>query len=740
MSYKRLFAPRRRTNDPKRVPVVENFTYTSTEGKVLKGQAAYRAHQADLKRETKYREQEAQKERSGYHYRRASQESSGAEWDEPADPFLPDEDLTPSEAEDNGSYSQRRWWDISFVPKAHATKLSGSNRRPYKTDLQRMTAAWAKILPEVYPCYLDYRRESLNFQAPVDGDSAIDLWDCRKEGSCRLRSREVTFITSERQWKEVFSFCTCTPDPVRLACMGFLAASPVNPATVISFSLLHSIHEIWRKSPFGVEGFVEGIWAIHASRGGVVLALNAYKARDGSTAIRRAIHVYRDLLLREQVMKDNLLRCKEADLMAAKCPLCFGPRREGDLLRSDPDIIIAVDGNFNHSRTETAAKNDFANLCPPIFLEPRFIEKAQLTVGVSRDRVADNCSDAWKAKDGGANPRSFSGKADTGLFGMVCSHEVCLKLINLYKSGERMYYPIALLDFMFTEVAGEDARIGLLYDISCNFEAHLKKRDVFLTEREKGHLKCAVAVFHAYAHNWQCQLRYNPRKIESFGRRDGEGCERLWSKLVKLIRLNRRANASLRLMNLHFKVDEINESARTDLVAWLHRHYKSTNLQLSVACKDLGKAEAAGWTEDRLRVQWAAQRMAQSKEGQADEAERREKRYEELGQMLVQSDEFILALTRLEEALKKDDAETAIREAETAKYLAEKREALKQKIAAKARELVGPNGNENELKSFCRVHQALGVLRQEMITHRMSIAPILKTRGKNSQKESLVSS
>lgn len=38
-----------------------------------------------------------------------------------------------------------------------------------------------------------------------------------------------------------------------------------------------------------------------------------------------------------------------------------------------------------------------------------------------------------------------------------------------------MYYPIALLDFMFTEVAGEDARIGLLYDISCNFEAHLKK-------------------------------------------------------------------------------------------------------------------------------------------------------------------------------------------------------------------------------------------------------------------------
>ncbi|WVO19567.1 uncharacterized protein IAS62_000855 [Cryptococcus decagattii] len=83
--------------------------------------------------------------------------------------------------------------------------------------------------------------------------------------------------------------------------------------------------------------------------------------------------------------------------------------------------------------------------------------------------------------------------------------------------------------------------------------------------------------------------------------------------------------------------------------------------------------------------------------------------------MLVQSDEFILTLARLEEAFKKNDAETAIREAETAKYLAEKREAPKQKIAAKARELVGPNGNENELKSSCRVHQALGVLRQERV-------------------------
>ncbi|KIR39633.1 hypothetical protein I307_01515 [Cryptococcus deuterogattii 99/473] len=117
------------------------------------------------------------------------------------------------------------------------------------------------------------------------------------------------------------------------------------------------------------------------------------------------------------------------------------------------------------------------------------------------------------------------------------------------------------------------------------------------------------------------------------------------------------------------------------------------------------------------RVQWSAQRLAQGKEEQADEAKTREKPYEELGQMLVQSDE-----TWLEEALKRDDAETAIKEAETAKYIAEKQHSLKQKIAAKAR-------NENDLKSFCRVHQALGVLQQAVIAYDRAVGSYVDEFG-----------
>lgn len=44
---------------------------------------------------------------------------------------------------------------------------------------------------------------------------------------------------------------------------------------------------------------------------------------------------------------------------------------------------------------------------------------------------------------------------------------------------------------------------------------------------------------HAYAHQWSCQLVYNPRLREGVGLTDGEGVERLWSRLRKLIGITR---------------------------------------------------------------------------------------------------------------------------------------------------------------------------------------------------------
>ncbi|WVO23245.1 uncharacterized protein IAS62_006568 [Cryptococcus decagattii] len=213
--------------------------------------------------------------------------------------------------------------------------------------------------------------------------------------------------------------------------------------------------------------------------------------------------------------------------------------------------------------------------------------KENTTGGRGHKAVAEGdsaCSDEWKAKNGGAGQGAFKGKEDTGLFALVCRHDFCIKLINLFRSGERMMYPLAFLIWLLRYV-DPTARLGLLYDIGCNFEAHLRSRGLFIEELNATprKLHIGVSVFHAYAHIWPCQIRYNPRMMEGFGLTDGEGAERLWSFMVPLIRLNRTVNSSLRLSNIHFRVEYMNETYLTNLVKWMKKKYKMTNGKLKAA-------------------------------------------------------------------------------------------------------------------------------------------------------------
>ena len=53
------------------------------------------------------------------------------------------------------------------------------------------------------------------------------------------------------------------------------------------------------------------------------------------------------------------------------------------------------------------------------------------------------------------------------------------------------------------------------------------------------HLKFSTTAMHAYAHQWVCQLVYNPRLQQGLGLTNGEGVERLWSRLRNLIGITR---------------------------------------------------------------------------------------------------------------------------------------------------------------------------------------------------------
>ncbi|EDQ98102.1 uncharacterized protein LACBIDRAFT_310933 [Laccaria bicolor S238N-H82] len=99
-------------------------------------------------------------------------------------------------------------------------------------------------------------------------------------------------------------------------------------------------------------------------------------------------------------------------------------------------------------------------------------------------------------------------------------------------AGEKQHYALVLLERLFNHLPST-ARVGVLYDIGCQLHRSCVKWG-FLKEFFD-RLIWAISVFHAYGHQWACQLIYHPRKCIGFGLTDGEGCERFWSSIKLLI-------------------------------------------------------------------------------------------------------------------------------------------------------------------------------------------------------------
>jgi Kyakuja-Dileera-Zisupton transposase len=107
-----------------------------------------------------------------------------------------------------------------------------------------------------------------------------------------------------------------------------------------------------------------------------------------------------------------------------------------------------------------------------------------------------------------------------------------LAVTSMWTAREKQFYVFVLLETVLKHVPSH-WRIGALYDIGCQMDQTLKKWR-FMPEWLPC-LEWGVLIFHAYGHQWACQLWYHPHKSELWGLSDGEGCEWFWSELHKLI-------------------------------------------------------------------------------------------------------------------------------------------------------------------------------------------------------------
>ncbi|KAG2124876.1 hypothetical protein DEU56DRAFT_963177 [Suillus clintonianus] len=305
-------------------------------------------------------------------------------------------------------------------------------------------------------------------------------------------------------------------------------------------------------------------------------------------------------------------------ILAQRCPACFGGIFHGKLIEEGADIHVATDGNFHHRHRRSAGDcPHFYN--PTYFLPKGFVDEVGCRIDAQRkrspkarnplvpDEAIDLCEGAYEAADGKKQKAAMDSFDDTGVMALICRHDIPLFFTNIDSPGEQQKYSIALLQHLFSLLPPQ-ATVTLLYDVGCVLARSLSKHEI-LPEDVTNRLRFATTAMHAYGHEWACQLVYNPRMCVGLGLSDGEGTERLWSRFVRLIGVERSSSRQRRLWLLDRQAAAIGQEMRIDLGDWIKR-------RLRRGIKDQGAVAQETLTKCRipieeLRSQWLHQQKSQ---------------------------------------------------------------------------------------------------------------------------------
>src|SRR6266478_7696694 len=165
----------------------------------------------------------------------------------------------------------------------------------------------------------------------------------------------------------------------------------------------------------------------------------------------------------------------------------------------------------------------------------------------------------------------------------VCCHGIPLFHVSLWTPREQQFYAFTLLS-MLLEHLPNSWKVGCLYDIGCQIHHAVHKWDFALEWRE--HLSWGVSIFHAYGHQWACQLWYHPHKDTLWGLSDGEGCERFWSELCHLISGLHVMGYHCRLFVLDMQIKHITAKKHFQLPRWLKEHLQHAESWLMIYRKE----------------------------------------------------------------------------------------------------------------------------------------------------------
>ncbi|KAL0574854.1 hypothetical protein V5O48_007108 [Marasmius crinis-equi] len=327
---------------------------------------------------------------------------------------------------------------------------------------------------------------------------------------------------------------------------------------------------------------------------------------------------------------------RPSDYLRSRCPLCFGGRFPDSNYDFEFDAIVCIDACFTQKHNkgggrdphkqhpdtvfmdeeEVRSMEDYVDSIRPTTSRPRNSEERgegeeeddgyEGAMKVPRSAL-DGCEASFTAADERREKASTQFFDCTALMALLCRHDRVLWIANMTSAGEKQHYVLALVEKLFEHLP-PGFKVGLLYDIACQLERSCIKWEFLREYWER--LGFAISVFHAFGHHWPCQVIYHPRKRTGFGLSDGEGCERFWHSISRLIPYLRICGYYQRLYTLDCQVEHADNQSLQGLGVWILRKRSDAHGAEWAGNKEI---EESGYSAEYLREQWELQKVAQTK-------------------------------------------------------------------------------------------------------------------------------
>ncbi|KAL9937003.1 hypothetical protein V8E36_004238, partial [Tilletia maclaganii] len=479
-------------------------------------------------------------------------------------------------------------------------------RRSHAADQNAAFGEWAALLPRLEHPYLSATRARLPGHASCShlrcACYAADGLDSSSNITHRIDIYDLEF-------SGYFSVWSCTDHLAPLLVeAGLFPATPSRVQAAFSFGVLNFFHSLQGTARLGAMNFVSALLAFHRGGTTVVESSASIPSQDVIRRQLRSASVWFAAVkarcsaqvpsaaslpkpVDTPVLGEDHLAASLREL-AARCPACFGGLQRSNAVPATttdaqvsptsgpPQLIVCLDGNFQHKRRR---KRDavWRNPLPPDF----FLSDQQ--VAHAREQFERNTVELGPDTGCGSHVKAAIDKMVKttlgnfdigGVIGMTCRHGSPLLFADVRDSGEAHYYAFALLQHLIAACGANLRSLGICYDIGCKLAVSPRMK---LALQDSGlNITYAVSLFHVYGHDFDCQLKYSPRRLPGFGLTDGESLERLWSALTDMVSFTRSMTTVGRRQTLCARLQVLTERHQTNLALLLAKRAEKVKAAL----------------------------------------------------------------------------------------------------------------------------------------------------------------